>query len=103
MSIEIVNMKEYSDYLGTEVMGQRTRRKIAGLWESSEQIVCNFDDVLGMTGAYADEAFGKMFIEKGSSEYVEKVRFENLNDLVKTILKCTLYQRYDQMQGGWRL
>lgn len=104
MAIETLYFSDFSDYLGSKELGAQAREEIALLWNDSQHIICNFNDVHGITGAFADEAFGKMFTEKGSQEYVDKVRFHDQNPLVKTIIKCTLYQRYERMQsGGWRL
>ena len=97
--IETLYLSEYSDYLHTQEMGALARTEIAGYWEGSRYIICNFDDVHGMTGVFADEAFGVMFMEKGSKEFVEKIRFQNLNDLIQAILKSTLYERYERMRG----
>jgi len=101
MDKETIRLVEISEYLATGSLGRTTRRRIDEVWESSSQIVCDFSHVLGMTGEYADEAFGKMFLERGSADYINKLRFQNLNDVVQIILKGTLYQRYTEMKGGW--
>jgi len=103
MNIETVHFSEFGDYLGTQKLAIQAREQIAFLWDDSQHIICNFDDVHGITRAFADEAFGKLFTEKGSKEYVDKIRFHNQNPLVHTIIKYTLYQRYERMQGGWSL
>jgi len=98
----ILQLSDINDYLNTVEMGRLTHRRINHLWDKPGQIVCDFRDVHGMTGAFADEAFGKMFLEKGSRHYVRKVRFQNLNQLVETILKSTLYRRYEELKSDDR-
>ncbi|HKJ66358.1 MAG TPA: STAS-like domain-containing protein [bacterium] len=104
MAIETVRLVEIDEYLSTEALGKSTRRQIHALWDDSYQIVCDFSQVLGMTGAFADEAFGKMLVEFGLDNYTDKIRFQNLNDVVQAVLKGTLYRRYREMKGGpdWR-
>lgn len=104
MAIETVRLVEINEYLGTEALCKSTRRQIQALWDDSYQIVCDFSQVLGMTGVFTDEAFGKMFVELGLENYTDKIRLQNLNDVVRAVLKGTLYRRYREMKGGpdWR-
>ena len=95
MSVQTISLVSFSDYLDTPELGIQTYQQIEDYWDASEQIVCDFEDVLGMTGKFADEAFGKLFEQKGSDLYVEKMNFHNLNEVVEIILKCTLFKRYD--------
>ena len=105
MTVNTLKLSTISEYLGTVDYGKVAGRSIAEMWDTSYQIICDFDNVHGMTGAFADEAFGRMFTEKGSEEFSDKVRFYNLNELVEAILKGTLYQRYKDLKnpGHWSL
>lgn len=100
MSIQTINLVDFGDYLDSPEMGIQTYQRIEEYWEGSHQIVCDFDSVLGMTGRFANEAFGQLFAQKGSRKYVEKMSFHNLNAVVEIILKCTLYRRYEELHGG---
>jgi len=100
MGIETLQLAHVGNYLDTPQLGEKTQSQIASFWESRDIIVCDFENVYGMTRRFADSAFGDMFIEKGSAAFTEKVRFFNLNELVEVILKCTLYVRYESMKGG---
>jgi len=99
MAISVLKLSDISEYLGSQSQGVTIRKRIIDLWGDSHQIVCDFSDVLGMTGVCADEAFGKMFVEKGSDDYIDKIRFKNLNDVVHVVLKGALYRRYRQING----
>lgn len=105
MAVNILKLSEISEYLGSQSQGTNLRQHITDIWAESHQIICDFSDVLGMTGIFADEAFGKIFIEKGSDDYIDKVRFRNLNDVVHAVLKGALYRRYKEIKGeddwGW--
>jgi len=103
MSVSTIELVQFSEYLGTPELGIQTYKHIDEYWETTEQIQIDFQDILGMTGAFADEAFGKMFIQRGSQDYMNKMNFLNLNEVVEVILKYTLYKRYEQTDGnfGW--
>jgi len=103
MSVPTIELVQFSNYLGTAELGIQTYKRIDEYWEATEQIQIDFQDILGMTGAFADEAFGKMFIRRGSRDYINKMNFLNLNEVVEVILKYTLYKRYEQTNGniGW--
>jgi|GEM_PF-1276760 len=102
MDITILKLSDVSEYLGSQSQGETIRKRLIGLWGHSHQIICDFSDVLGMTGVFADEAFGKMFMEVGSDDYIDKIRFRNLNDVVHVVLKGALFRRYREIKGGDR-
>lgn len=101
MSVSTIELIEFGDYLGTQDLGIQTYQRIDEYWDSSHQIKIDFQDVLGMTGSFADAAFGKMLMLRGSADYIDKMNFLNLNKVIEVILKYTLYKRYEQTNGGF--
>ena len=43
--------------------------------------------------SYADEVFGKLFIELGPVEFMKKVELKNLDPLVKGLIDRAIMQR----------
>lgn len=83
----ILQMKEYGQFLGSRVLGERVRARILDLLHSSsDRVVLDFTGVQGMTQSFADEVFRKL-LEEVSEQDVARVAVGHLSDDVRAVLR----------------
>jgi len=91
-----INLKEFGIFLGTRQMGIQVQSRISHLLESQPFVIIDFDGVDGITNSFADESFGKLIQALGIGQFKEKIKFQNLNSLVKVIISHALQNRAPQ-------
>lgn len=95
-----IQIKKYGDFLGTRKIGGEIREYINEEWDKFNIIVFDMGGVKGLTNSFADECFGKLLLEKGLDEFNKKLRFKNLNPLVRTVLHFVLGRRYRERKSN---
>lgn len=58
-------------------------------WETSEQIILDFEGITSMTHSFANAFIGNL-VESHPSDFRQKLRFVNCSPLVKTFIKGAL-------------
>jgi len=58
-----------------------------------QKIVIDFADVPLVSSSFADEAFGKLFLEMGPIAFGQRFQFQNLSDLVRQLIDRAISQR----------
>ena len=83
---------------GSRAAGERVRRKLVNLARLSEagKIVVDFDEVPLISSSYADEVFGKLFVEMGPIEFAQTFTFKNIDVVVRQLIDRAVAQRVAQ-------
>jgi len=85
-----------SDAFGTRPAGLPVRNKIMNLiayYDSAFPIVIDFSNVPLLSSSFADEVFGKLFLEIGEEEYRSRVVLRDCDKMNKMLIERSLHQR----------
>lgn len=88
-------LKEESHGFGSRAAGDPVRRKLSNLASLTEggRIIVDLIDVALVSSSYADEVFGKFFVQLGPLEFMRRVELKNVDPLVKSLIDRAIMQR----------
>lgn len=88
-----------SPSFGSRVSGKPLRRKLHNIINMTPTKVVNvdFSGVPVTSSSFADEAFGKLFLQLGPLQFMQRVRLVNMADTVELLVNRAIQQR---MQVG---
>lgn len=91
----VFSMIKESDSFGSRVSGKPVRTKLNNLLRmaDAEKIVIDFDGVPLVSSSFADEAFGKLFLEAGPMAFMQKFEFTNVMATVRQLIDKAIAQR----------
>jgi hypothetical protein len=80
---------------GSRIAGTPVRNKLTNILRMSlsSHVKIDFDGVPIMSSSFADEVFGKLFVEIGPTEFMTRLRFENLSALARALIDKAIMQR----------
>lgn len=92
-------LKDEAQSFGSRVSGRPVRNKLSNLIKMTgdQKIIIDFDSVPIVSSSFADEVFGKIFLEIGAMTFMQKFEFLNLMDTVQLLINKAISQR---MQAG---
>lgn len=84
-----------SKSLGSRASGMTTRQKLLNLYHicPDKHIIIDCGRVALMSSSFADEVFGKLFLEIGPLEFSSRFSMRGLDKLVKAIIDKAILQR----------
>ena len=88
-------LKVESDSFGSRVAGKPVRNKLTNLLRmgGSQKIIIDLIDIPLVSSSFADEAFGKLFLEVGAVTFIQKFEFINVMDTVRHLIDKAISQR----------
>ncbi|OJU97047.1 hypothetical protein BGO18_02615 [Candidatus Saccharibacteria bacterium 47-87] len=87
-------LDEKASGYGTRQSGFRIRNDIENLMlETGLPVVVDFDKIAIVSSSFADETFGKMFKKLGPVGFMQRVRLENMNSTVSSLVNKAIEQR----------
>jgi hypothetical protein len=91
----LFNLVEESSSLGSRVAGTRVRTKLLNLAEVSpnRQIIVDFSGVRIISSSFADEVFGKIFVELGPVAFSARLSLRNVDTTVRMLIDKAIMQR----------
>lgn len=91
--IHIVMKDEVASF-GSRIAGEPLRTKLGNLARmTSGRIVVDCRDIPIVSSSFADEVFGKLFVDMGSTTFSSRFQFINLDPLVKALVDKAISQR----------
>jgi anti-sigma regulatory factor (Ser/Thr protein kinase) len=89
------NLKAESEGFGSRSAGEPIRKKIFNLIRltSNSCVRVDFENVPLVSSSFADEVFGKLFIELGPLQFSQFIKFENIDPLVRNLVDKAIMQR----------
>lgn len=89
------NMKEECLSFGSRESGRRAKQKIDNLLAMSENapIEFDFDGVAVISSSFADEVFGRLFARLGAMQFMQQVKFKNVDSDVAFLIDRAIAQR----------
>ena len=79
---------------GSREYGSRVRKKIENiLVDNSTAIIFDFSDVPLISSSFADEVFGKLFVQLGPLDFMHRCEFRSIDGTVKRLIDRAISQR----------
>lgn len=84
-----------SPSFGSRMAGKPVRTKLLNLYgmHSSGRISIDLSGVPIMSSSFADEVFGKLFLEVGAMGFMRRFELMNVEDIVRHIIDKAIAQR----------
>ena len=91
----VFSMKDETQSFGTRVAGTPIRTKLANLLQMcpAEKIVVDFAEVALVSSSFADEVFGKLFLQIGPVRFIQRFEFAGVSDTVRQLIDRAISQR----------
>ncbi len=91
-------LKSETSGFGSRVAGEPVRRKLKNLVGclNGGQIIIDAEGVPFVSSSFADEVFGKLFLELGALTFSAKIKMINLDKLVAGLIDKAIMQRMRQ-------
>ena len=90
----VVSVKEHNTAdLGTRGGGIRFRRQLENLLREQPTVTLDFDDVRVISSSFADEVFGRLFVNIGPTEFMRRIEILNADPTVQGLIDRAIVQR----------
>jgi anti-anti-sigma regulatory factor len=89
-------LKEEATSFGARNAGTPVRNKLKNLirfLDANKKVVVDFRDIQLVSSSFADEVFGKLFVELGPLEFSTKLELRNVDSIVKLLIDKAIVQR----------
>jgi anti-sigma regulatory factor (Ser/Thr protein kinase) len=91
--IELKVAKEFESF-GSRQAGKAARTKIENLMDRARRVVAfDFEGVHLISSSFADEVFGKLFVDLGAIRFTELCKFSNVDPTVRRLIDRAVAQR----------
>lgn len=85
------------DAFGSRTAGVKARTKIENLMNNRrDSILFNFENIHLISSSFADEVFGRLFVELGPLSFSQLCKFEKVEPTVKRLIDRAIEQRMKQ-------
>lgn len=88
--------------LGSRQGGRRIRGMIENLLREHRQVILDFDDVIVISSSFADEVFGRLFVEMGPRAFMKQITMRNVDLTVGGLIDRAIVQRTKLGNGDVR-
>lgn len=91
----VFRLKEEAASFGSRKAGEPVRNKVVNLINMNPEykIVVDCSDVPLVSSSFADEVFGKLFLELGPLQFMQTVDIQGMSDTVSTFVDRAILQR----------
>ncbi|WP_316177149.1 STAS-like domain-containing protein [Bradyrhizobium sp. SZCCHNRI1009] len=88
-------LRDESVSFGSRPAGTPVRKKLKNLisFLEGKRVVVDFSDIHLVSSSFADEVFGKLFVDLGPVEFSTKVELRNIDPTVKLLIEKAIIQR----------
>lgn len=101
-NILYVKLLEEVASFGSRVAGTPIQNKLYNLIKMcpGQPIEVDFESVPLISSSFADEVFGKLFVKLGPLEFMQRIRFKNVEGTVRLLIDKAISQRVSTGLGG---
>jgi len=88
-------LKEEATSFGSRISGTPVRTNLKNLiaFLDSNKVIVDFEDVHLVSSSFADEVFGKLFVELGPLGFSASLEMRNIDPIVKLLIDKAIVQR----------
>jgi STAS-like domain of unknown function (DUF4325) len=89
-----VKVSEFEEGLGTRRSAEQARIRLQNyLSEGAPRIVLDFEGVNVVSSSFADEVLGKLALQMGLVQFINRFRLDHMTDTVEAIVNRAIQQR----------
>lgn len=90
-----IQLAKEGEGFGSRVAGAPIRNKLKNLMRigDDKKIIVDFGDVPIISSSYADEVFGKLFVEMGALTFMRKIEFRRVDETIQGLIDKAIEQR----------
>ena len=98
MEESVFTLREYASSFGNRITGERIRNLVVNLIGQTDgkSVRINMENVSVISSSFADELFGKLFVELGPIDFSRVIKFKAMNPTCKSIIDHAVAQRVSQ-------
>jgi anti-sigma regulatory factor (Ser/Thr protein kinase) len=91
----VFTLKNEASSLGSRLAARQVRIQISNLLQmsGSKKIAIDFEDIALISSSFADEVFGKLFVEMGPIRFGHRIELINSNDTIQGLIDKAIVQR----------
>lgn len=88
-------MQQESPSVGSRLSGRPVRTKIENLLAmvADARVSVDFANVPLISSSFADEVFGRLFVQLGPTTFIQRIEFVNVSDTVRDLIDRAIAQR----------
>lgn len=91
----VVTLRDAASSFGSRLAGTpvRTKLKNIGQMYEGQKVYIDFDGIPVISSSFADEVFGKLFVELGPLTFMQRFQFLNITETVRSLIDRAIQQR----------
>ncbi|MBF0595588.1 MAG: STAS-like domain-containing protein [Candidatus Omnitrophica bacterium] len=91
-NVQVIRLADFGQSVGSRDLGGQLRAKVESLIAEGARVLFSFKGITIISSAFADEVFGKLFIELGENKFKESVTVNDFDspdqkNLIMMIIK----------------
>lgn len=91
-----VKISSFGSIISDKVIGSKIYCEISSSLKEKEDIKIDFIDVVSMATFCAKQIFGRLYIELGADNFFERIKFLNVSDDLKIIIKMGIQSAIEE-------
>ena len=85
--------KEAERFFGFRSGGAQFRQIVENLLQNRDRIVLDFERVAVFSSSFADEVFGRLFVDMGPRNFMKRIDFRNVDPTIEGLIDRAIVQR----------
>lgn len=97
-----VSVADFEEGLGTRRSAEQIRIKLVNLLnEGAPRLVLDFSNINVISSSFADEVLGKLALQMGFVQFVNRFRLDRMSETVESIVNRAIQQRISEGDGTY--
>ena len=94
----VVEMRKYARSFGNRITAEKIRNVIKNtlVYHPGRAVEIDMDGIVLITSSFADELFGKLYVDLGLIDFTRYIRLKNLDQTCKTTIDKAIRERITQ-------
>ena len=85
--------KDAERFFGFRSGGAQFRQIVLNLLQNRDRIVLDFEGVAVFSSSFADEVFGRLFVDMGPRNFMKRIDFRNVDPTIEGLIDRAIVQR----------
>lgn len=91
-----ISLTEYGPLISDKKVGDVIYEKINNALKKEHIVDVDFRSIISMATFCAKQIFGKLYIELGSNDFFDRIKFHNTNEDLKIIIKMGIHNAIEE-------
>lgn len=94
-----VELSKYGPIISDKEIGSEIHHMIVDSLKNNDVLEVDFSTIISMATYCAKQVFGRLYIDLGSEIFFEKIKFQNVNDDLKIIIKMGIQSALEEEES----